>query len=181
MFDADYGCAGNRWPVVKLGAGSRAEIVLLSDRFFAITTHFNHHTLPCAGDGCALCEFLPARGLFYAACFCTGCVRLLELGGQSSADLEQHAKLLYGGMAVGQVYSLSRKARKSPVRSECIRLEPRATAVPLLSLAAHTMALYKFPPPNPSDDIASYELRCRLIANKRNEYTARQLGASKAG
>jgi hypothetical protein len=179
MFTADRGTCGNRWPVVRLRAGCSTEITLLSREFFALTTHWHRCTVPCAVDECALCELLPSRGLFYCACVCQSRVSLLELGAMSSAHMEQHAKLLHGGMQPGQVFVLSRRGQKTPVHSEVERVQSGVSPIPLLSLAAHVLALYKFPPPNPSDSIEDYEVRIRLIAQKRNELAARQLTASK--
>lgn len=180
MFEADRGTCGNRWPVVRLRAGSSTEIVLLSREFFCLTTHWNRCTIPCAGDGCALCEILPARGLFYLAAMCMGRVHLVELGALSAANLEQHAKLLHGGLRQGLVFSLARRTAKSPVYSECIREQAGVSPVSQIVLAAHVLALYKFPPPNPADSIESYEMRVRGIAQRRNELAAAQVLAGKS-
>src|SRR6266566_2548109 len=118
MFNADRTLGSHRWPVVRLVAGSRTEVTLLSTRFFCLTTHWYKCTLPCPGDDCRLCEILPARGLFYAACSCNSRVSILELAAQSASLFEQHAKLLHGGMRVGLVFLLSRRGAKSPVASE---------------------------------------------------------------
>lgn len=175
MFDSDFRTAGNRWNVVRLSAGSTTELVLLSPRFFCLTTHFQRVTIPCAVDDCALCELLPSRGLFYVAGHCAGQVRLLELGAASASHFEQHAKLLHGGMRAGLVFRLSRRGAKAPVHSEVLRVQESAREIPLLSLAAHTMALYKFPPPNPGDSMEQYSVRCSAIARRRNELAAAQL------
>lgn len=178
MFTAERGTAGNRWPVVRLRAGCQTEIVLLSREFFALTTHWFRCTVPCSVDNCALCELLPARGLFYVACMCASRVSLLELGALSACHMEQHARLLHSGLRPGLVFCLSRRGQKSPVHTECIREQPGVSPVGLLDLAVHTLALYKFPPANPGDSLEQYEARVRTIAQKRNELTARQLTAS---
>ena len=167
MFNADLPLSSNRWPVVRLVAGSRTEVTLLSSAFFALTTHWNKCTLPCSGSDCRLCEILPSRGLFYAAVMCGSRVSILELGAQSAGHFEQHVKLLHGGMRPGLVVALSRKGAKSPVRSEVIREVAGSVEVPMLELAAHVMALYKFPCPNPGEPMEKYELRCRSIATVR--------------
>lgn len=172
MFEGDRGTAGNRWPVVRLGSGGRTEVTLLSCEFFALTTHWQRCTVPCAGGGCALCELLPARGLFYLAVVCGGRVSLLELGAMSAGSLEQHAKLLHQGMRQGLVFSLTRRGAKSPVHSECIRESNGVSAVTAIDLARHVLALYKFPPPNPEEDLGRYEVRIRSIALRRNEHAA---------
>lgn len=172
MFDADRTLGSNRWPIVRLRSGCSTEVTLLCSRFFAISTHWNKCTVPCCGDDCRLCELLPVRGLFSAAVMCNSRVSILELGSQSASHFEQHAKLLHGGMRPGLVFSLSRRGQKSPVNSEVIREAPSAVEVPLLELATHVMAVYKFPCPNPSEEIESYERRCRAVAKVRCDRAA---------
>lgn len=172
MFNADRTLGASRWPVVRLGAGSRTEVVLLSTRFFSLTTHWNKCTLPCCGDDCRLCEMLPARGLFYAAVHCVSRISILELASQSASHFEQHAKLLGGGMRVGLVFQLERRGAKHPVRSEIIREQDKCSEVAALELAARVMALYKFPCPNPGDDLPAYEARCRSVAKVRCDRAA---------
>lgn len=179
MFTADSTLGANRWPVVRLVAGSRSQVVLLSEHFFAITTHWNKCTVPCAGELCELCELLPARGLFYAAVVCNSRVSILELGSQSASHFEQHCKLLSGGMRPGHVVDLSRRSAKSPVYSEVLSTKERVQAVTMLELAAHVMALYKFPCPNPDDDLETYERRCSQLAQVRNRRFAELVKAPK--
>src|SRR6266487_791749 len=167
MFNADRTLGSNRWPVVRLVAGSRSEVVLLSSRFFCLTTHWTRCTIPCCGDDCGLCELLPFRGLFYVACACNSRVSILELASQSASHFEQHVKLLHGGMRIGLVVQLSRRGAKSPVNTEVVREQEKCTEVSQLELARHVMALYKFPCPNPGEDLAAYELRCRAVAKVR--------------
>jgi len=185
MFEADRTLGSHRWPLVRLRASSHTEVVLLSTRFFSLTTHWSTHTFPCCGDGCPCCELLPARGLFYVAVHCVGRISILELGSQSASHFEQHAKLLHGGMRPGLVFSLSRSGAKHPVRSEVVRVVDKCSEVSMLELSSRVMTLYKFPCPNPGDELADYELRCRTVArvrcdrvahlllNKRDSQTAR--------
>lgn len=175
MFEADRSTNLLRWPVLRLRADSRTEVVLMSSRFFSLTTHWIKCTLPCAGDGCRLCQVLPARGLFYLAVTCDARLSILELGGYSASFIEQHAKLFHGGFAPGLVCELSRKGSKQPVRSEVLRVQTGVLEVPMLELATHVMALYKFPCPNPGDDIEQYERRCRQIASIRCDRAAESL------
>lgn len=172
MFDADYTLGSNRWPLVRLVAGSRTEVTLLSSRFFPLTTHWNKYTLPCPGDDCRLCELLPARGLFYAAVACCSRVSILELGAQSASHFEQHAKLLHGGMRPGLVFSLHRRGAKTPVASEVVRESEKCAEIDDLELGQHVMALFKFPCPNPGEEIESYERRCRAVAKVRCDRVA---------
>jgi hypothetical protein len=175
MFNADRTLGAHRWPVVRLGANSRTEVVLLSTRWFCLTTHWNRCTIPCCGEDCLLCDLLPSRGLFYAAVHCCSRVSILELASQSAAHLEQHAKLLGGGMRVGLVFSLERRGAKHPVRSEIVREQEKCAEVSQLELATRVMALFKFPCPNPGEDISAYERRCRLVAKVRCDRAAELL------
>lgn len=172
MFNADRTLGANRWPVVRLGANSRTEVTLLSTRWFMLTTHWNKCTLPCCGENCRLCEILPSRGLFYVAVHCNSRISILELASQSASHFEQHAKLLGGGMRCGLVFSLERRGAKHPVRSEIVREQERCSEVALLELATRVMALYKFPCPNPGEDLVQYELRCRTVAKVRCDRAA---------
>jgi hypothetical protein len=167
MFEADRTLGSNRWPVVRIASGSRTEVVLLSSRFFALTTHWNKCTVPCCGDDCPLCELLPARGLFYVAVTCASRLSILELASQSSSLFEQAAKFAPGGFAPGQVVELGRKGTKQPVRSEVVRFQLGCSAVDHFELVRHVMALYKYPVPNPTEDLATYEIRCSGIARVR--------------
>src|SRR5438876_8046789 len=128
MFEADKSQTPNRWPVVRVPASSRtsrhvSEVVLLSRKFFSLTTHWVRSTVPCCGDDCALCETLPCRGLFYLACSAQSHVAILELGSLSAMNIEQHAKLLHGGLRPGLVFALSRRGDKSPVHGEVVRVQ----------------------------------------------------------
>lgn len=172
MFDADYTLGVNRWPLVKLRAGSRTEVTLLSRAFFCLTTHWVGHTMPCCGDYCRLCEYVPARGLFSVAVTCQSRLSIVELGSQSASMFEQHAKLLHGGMKPGLVFLLSRKSAKHPVSSEVLRYQEGCDEVFPLDLATHVMCVYKFPPSNPGDDLAAYEIRLRQIAKVRCDRAA---------
>lgn len=175
MFHADRTLGSNRWPVVRLVAGSQTEVVLLSSRFFSLTTHWNKCTVPCCGDGCPLCEVLPSRGLFYVAANCVSRVSIVELASQSASHFEQHCKLLYGGLRPGLVVQLTRRGAKTPVRSEVVRVQEGCSEITQLELARHVMALYKFPCPNPDEDLEHYELRCQAVAKVRCNRTAELL------
>lgn len=175
MFDADRTLGTHRWHVVRLSPGSATEVVLLSQAFFAVTTHWNGVTVLCPGDDCDLCDFLPSRGLFYLAVHCLGAVRMLELGAQSASHLEQHCRLLYGGIKAGQIVALNRRTAKSPVHSEVVRFQENVQPVTTLSLAQHVLAMYKFPPPNPSEDLERYEARIRESCILRNRRIANEL------
>lgn len=182
MFEADYSLALHRWPVVRLRSGSQTELILCSMAFFPLTTHWlsagKGRTVPCCGDGCDLCELLPARGLFYVAGVVMSHVSLLELGAASASHFEQHAKLLHGGMRPGLVVQLSRLGAKQPVRSEVLRFQENVQPIPILSLAAHVCALYRLPCPNPGEDVERYSQRLQTLVQRRNELVALELKAA---
>lgn len=172
MFEADAQLATNRWEVVKIVPRHDTEIILLSSRFFELTTHWAGRTVLCPGEDCALCSLLPGRGLFYAACKWNSRVSILELGSLSASHLEQNAKLLWGGLHAGLVVQLKRRAPKHPVLSECVRDVEVSKSVEHIDLARHVLALYKFPCPNPGESIEAYETRCRKIAKVRADRVA---------
>lgn len=172
MFEADRSTCPSRWEVIRVAAGHGTEATLLSRRFFALTTHWVRTTMPCCGDDCRLCELLPARGLFYCAVLCYSRVCIVELGAQSASHFEQHAKLLHGGMEPGLVVKLTRSGPKKPVKSEGLRMQPGHKEVEPLDLARHVMAIFKFPPPNPGDDLNTFERRCQAIARMRCDRAA---------
>ena len=175
MFEADRTLGVNRWLVVRLGAHSQTEVVLLASKFFCLTTHYHRCTIPCPGEGCPLCELIASRGLFYAPVFCTGAIRLIELGAQSASYLEQHAKLLHGGMRPGQVFRLTRRGAKHPVHSEIIREQADAKEPSTLTIAQRVMAIYKYPPPNPGETITDYSARCSRLARVRADRIAESI------
>lgn len=167
MFEADQSLGAYRWKIVHLRSGSQTEVVLLSSRFFCLTTHWVGHTILCPGEDCPLCELIPARGLFYLATLWNSRVSILELGATSASYFEQGAKFSGGGMLPGNVFALSRVGAKSPVRSEFVRRVDNVQNVTHIELATRVMALYKFPPPNPTEDLKAYEARMRLVAKSR--------------
>lgn len=167
MFTADPTLATYRWPVVKLRPGHRTQGVLLSPKFFCVTTHWIDNTILCCVEDCPLCELIPARGLFYIAVLVESRRSLVELGALSAMNLEQHAKLLHGGMKPGQVIEFRRSGAKQPVSSEIVRSVETFDAVSQITLAQRVMSLYKFPPPNPDEALETYEKRIRSIAQVR--------------
>jgi hypothetical protein len=179
MFVDEAPRSSYRWHVLRMKAGSRVELCLLSEKFFAISTHFLRSTVPCPGENCALCDLLPVRGLFYVAVRCESQTMLLEMGSVSASDFEQSTKLFGPGMKAGVVVEVSRRGQKSPLRTEVLRFQESVNACALLTLSQRAMALYRFPGPNPDETIADYERRLRVISRKRNEMLAYQLMKTK--
>jgi hypothetical protein len=94
---------------------------------------------------------------------------ILELSAVASADFEQHARLLHGGLRPGLDLQLSRRSRKQPLRVEIVGQRSVSNAVPLTVLASRVLALYHMPPANPGESVESYGERIAAIAAKRNE------------
>lgn len=175
MFEADNTLGVHRWLVVRMGGSSQTEAVLLASRFFALTTHWHKCTVPCPGRQCSLCELIPSRGLFYAPVQCLGAIRLIEFGAKSASYLEQHAKLLYGGMRPGLIFRFTRRGAKNPVHSEVIGEKPGCTEPSMLKIAQRVMAIYKFPPPNPGEELCDYSERCSRLAKVRTDRIAESM------
>lgn len=172
MFEAEQNLGAHRWHVIRLLPRTTTEVVILSERFFALTTHWIGHTVPCPGEDCALCDQVAARGMFYLAVAFGGRTMLLEMSSVSASHLEQHAKLLHGGLRPGLEVRCKRSAPKQPVHSEILGFREGAKSVPQIILAQRVLAIYKFPPANPNEDLGSYERRCRLMAVVRNRRLA---------
>lgn len=181
MFEADQMGGGSRWPLVRLGAGSECEVILCSAKFLPLTVHWVGRSTPCCGDGCSLCSFLPARGLFYSAVLCMSRVSILELGSMSASHLEQHVKLLHGGMKAGLVLRLVRRTSKAPIFSECVNFRSGTREVSMLELAGRVCALYQLPGPNPDEDLTAYQERLRGLAFRRCQVEAERLKKSHPG
>lgn len=169
MFDAPDSAGVNRWPVLKLRAGSKCSAVLLGMRFLPLSSHWAGQTLPCPGESCPLCEILPLRGLWYLPVSVEGRASILEMSSMASSNFEQHAKLLHGGMQVGQLVEFSRRGAKSPIYGEIVEQCAGVVAVPFMLFASRVMALYHLPAANPSESLERYEERLRAISLVRAE------------
>lgn len=173
MFEADRNLGVNRWPIVRVASGRRTEVMLLGGKYFCLTTHWLGYSIPCVVDDCPLCDQLAARGLWYLAVKWDSRTSLLELGSVSASNVEHNAKLMGGGMRAGVVLELGRHGPKKPVMSEFVRFVDGVAPIDYIDLVRHVMCLYKFPPPNPGDDVNAYEKRCRQIARVRCERLAK--------
>jgi len=180
MFQADQ-TGMYRWPLVRVEVHGETEIVLLSQKFLPLTVHWSRRSMLCAGDNCALCSWLPARGLYYVACICSGRVSMLELASLSSSYLQQHCKLLHGGMRAGLKIRLSRSSRKAPVHGEVVGELSGVVAVEVSELAPRVMALYQMPGPNPDEAFEIWESRLCQLAQRRAEAEVKRLSEGVAG
>ena len=169
MFQANQNGGGSRWPLVRISAGSTCEVVLLGSKFLPLTVHWVGRSVPCCGDGCGLCAWLPGRGLFYLPVMCLGRASILELGSLSSSHLEQHCKLLHQGVRAGLVVGLSRRTAKAPIYAEVVDERPGVTEVGVLEFAPRVMALYQLPGPNVGESLDGYSARVAEITRRRIE------------
>lgn len=163
MFDGSHSAGAVRWPIVRIAPGGVTEVIVASDRFLPVTTHWVRRTVMCPGDGCELCEVLPARCLFYLAVVCASRPSILEMSSMSSSYFEQHCKLLHGGIQPGLVVQLTRAGHKSPVRSEVLSRKPGVQCVSVTALVSKVMPLYQLPCANPDEGFEAYELRLRKM------------------
>lgn len=173
MFQSEESLGANRWPLVRLGVGSETKVTVLSTAFLPLATHWLRPTVPCAGEHCQLCLFLPRRSLYYLAVSCASRVSILELGSGSASHFEQHCKLMYGGIRAGLVVQLSRRSQRAPVRSEVVDEVDSVSHVSLFELSRFVMALYKYPCPNPEESFDQYQRRLQVMARTRNEHLAK--------
>lgn len=177
MFQTDQSSGGQRWPLVRVQIGGETQVVLLSMTMLPLTVHWVSRSVPCGGDGCSLCSWLPGRGLYYLPVMCQGRASILELGSMSASHLEQHCKLLHGGIATGHVLRLSRRTAKAPIYAEVLETKTGVRNVPMVDFAGRVMALYQLPGPNPGESIDDYSVRCSKICLRRSESELARLKA----
>lgn len=182
MFEASCSAGVSRWPLVRTQAGGAVNVVILAAGFFPVCVHWAGRSFLCPGDGCALCPLLPLRGLYYLPVDCCGRPSILELASMSSSHLEQHAKLLHGGLRPGLQVRLSRRSAKSPIHSEVVGELAGVEAADLMTFASRVMAIYQMAPSNPGETIADYGQRLAHAARQRGEVVAKRvLGDRGAG
>jgi len=179
VFQAEQESGGSRWPLVRINVGGVTEVVLLSERMLPLSVHWVGRSVVCSGQQCELCELLPLRGLFYFACMCIGRTSIVELGSQSSSHLEQHCKLLFGGLKAGHVIRLTRRGRKAPVYSEVVDFRPGVQSISQEQLSSRVAAIYHLPGINPGEAFDAYEMRLQKMMNVRNSHSAKRMLAGK--
>lgn len=158
-----------RWPLVRIASHGETTVVLCASRYLPLTVHWVGRSVVCGGDGCELCSVLPSRGLYYLPVVCQTRASILELGALSSSLLEQHCKLLHGGMQPGHVVRLCRRSAKSPVMGEVVDHKEGVQAVEQMTFARCVVALYHLPGPNPDESFDSYQERLRHLALMRSD------------
>lgn len=179
LFDAEPNTV-RRWQVMRCVPGHVTEFMVLCDRLLPVTTHWVGHSVLCPRDECSLCEFLPQRALWYLPVSSSGQVWLLELSSASSANLEQHCKLLHSALTPGQVVRMKRTGNRSPVRFEVLETRTTTRALTLLEVAARVMVLFKFPMPHPNEGIDEYQIRTQASARLRADGYAAKIKAGES-
>lgn len=171
MFSPSPSAGASRWKVVRVLNNCETEVVVVGSAFFCLTTHWiplgRGRSVLCPQDDCALCDVLPARGFFYLPCVWDARTAILELSSLASSHLEQHCKLLHGGIRPGLVLRLSRRGQKQPIRSEVVGFREGATSPSAELFASRVLAIYNYPPCNPSENMLDYEKRIRSAARTR--------------
>lgn len=171
MFDPNFCSSASRWPLVRISSGGRTSVILLQTTMLPLSVHWVGRSMLCPQAACALCNILPVRGLFYLPVSCNGRASILELGAMSSSHLEQHCKLLHGGVRPGLEVDLTRRGAKSPVHSEVVGFRPGCVSVEMIEFIGRVMALYHLPSANPNETIAAYEARLlhQVIGRAKHE------------
>lgn len=175
MFDAPDPAGAARWPVVRISVGGRCRVITLGSAFLPLSVHWVGHSIPCSRKQCALCEALPVRALFYLPVACQGRTSIFEVSSTASANIEQHCKLLHGGLRPGLELDVLRRSAKSPLYGEVVGEHSSTSEVPLLLFASRVMALYHLPCANPQETLEAYQVRLHKICAVRNERLAQQL------
>ena len=160
----------NRLPILRIGPGKVVEVRLLSSDWVRLDTHFYGRTFLCpGGDDTPCCTLLPKRPFWYLPAIVRPGARvvLLELSAKGSSELEQNAKMAVGRVRAGLVFALSRRAKKSPVRTE-LRDEGREQEdVPLANWFSPLMAIFGLPPIGDGEILEDYGNRVRRTARAR--------------
>lgn len=168
MFETPDPSGLARLPVLRVTPGHDVRVVTLGSQFLPVQVHWVGRSVPCCVEDCALCALLPRRAFYYLPVDAGGRVSMLELSPTSAGSLEQHLKLLHGGMAVGHVLLLRRRGLKHPVYAECIGAQGGGKEFPFHRFASLVMALYNLPPMGVVEEIDAYDARVRGIVAKRN-------------
>lgn len=168
MFQKPESAGLARLAVVRVSPGHDVRAVSLGSQFLPVSCHWVGRSVPCCVVDCALCALLPARAWYYLPVDVDGRVSMLELSPTASASLEQHLKLLHGGMGPGHILLLRRRGLKHPVYAECVGRQEGVQEFSFHRFASLVMALYNLPPIGPSEEIDQYDARLRSIVSRRN-------------
>lgn len=175
MFDAPDPAGAARWPVVRISVGGRCRVITLGSAFLPLSVHWVGHSVPCSRKDCALCQLLPVRALFYLPVVCQGRTSILEVSSTASANIEQHCKLLHGGLRAGLELDVLRRSAKAPLYGEVVGEHSSTSEVALVLFASRVMALYHLPCANPRETLEAYQVRLQVICAVRNDRLADQV------
>lgn len=165
------------WPLVRVKEYRSVGVILSAPGFLRVATHWARKTVICVEtDDCPLCACLPSRAYWYvpAVYLTTGQPCLLELSALSSGDLEQRAKFFGRPDLLGVQVELSRKGKRSPVRSEVVGHDPAARTCPAHIWVSKLMHVFGLRPLAEGESIETYSEAVRPQALQR----ARLAGAN---
>lgn len=169
-----------RWPVVRVAPGHDVAVVLLSGDWFRLVTHFYQRTVLCPdSDACSLCALLPSRPYWYLPCLVQPrkTRALLELSATASADLEQRAKMLHGGIGAGMTVRLARRSSRRPVYCEIMDNSVFSPRLSLATWITAVMAIYGFSAMKEDETVVSYGARIQASVIERAGVVASRLQA----
>lgn len=169
-------------PLLRTPAGSSQDVVIATDDWFAARTHWlGRKKLLCSKENCPGCVIDGGRTAVYVVVFAPvpGRHYLLEITEMSWLAI----KFLCGGrreanLQPGDVLTLHRKRKRSPLRVEVVDHKPDAGAHPQLTTLRAVSALYRLPLPDVDAPPAEYLERHAEILRFRLRSEIRELGES---
>lgn len=161
-----------RWPVVRLQAGSKCRVQLLSGDWVRLVTHFSGRTFLCPEvEECDACNVLPGRAYWYLPCLHVDERRqaLLEMSAHASSDLEQRCRFQGAALGAGVEVELSRRSKKAPLGIEVYGQAETPKVAIFHEWVSALMLLYKLPAVLPGESIDAYgdRVKDRVLARAR--------------
>lgn len=173
-----------RWPLVRVPAGSKVELTLLSGDMVRLVTHFYRSTFLCPEvEECHACTLLPARAYWYLPCIVTAtrASSLLELSAHAAADLEQRCRFVGSAVRAGTQVEISRKSAKAPIRSEIIGQIEKPSLAQAHEWLTPLMAIFGLPFVKPAETLEHYGARVCPFVIERANFKASQLKVAADG
>lgn len=156
-------------PVVRVIPGQVLRVTICSAEGLWIGTHWRQRSLPCPGEGCALCGILPGRELgYWVVTLDESNPRplLLELPRGFGVQMGLFVKHSGQKTSTGCQLLLTRKKKRSPIHADYdghVDNVPEAwRAGGLLRSAVAT--LFRLPQPVAGHDVAEWTEACRRSA-----------------
>lgn len=153
-----------RWPMLRLQAGSKCDVQLLSGDWVRLVTHFSRRTFLCAEvDECDACNVLPGRAYWYLPVLHLEAKRqaILELSCHASADLVQRCRFVGFAIRAGVQVALSRRSKKAPLGIEVMDQAEGAPLAKLHEWVSALMLVYKLPGLLPGESVEVYGARVK--------------------